>query len=76
MIFICPILFIGWKVIKKTKFYRPDEVDLAKDLAEIEEYQSAYDRDLAMSKASLGNAGNGKSLASFPPGWISRHRST
>ena len=42
MIGICPILFIGWKLIKKSKFYKPEEVDLYKNLDEIEEYQANY----------------------------------
>ncbi|EOO03121.1 putative amino acid permease protein [Phaeoacremonium minimum UCRPA7] len=42
MIGVCPILFIGWKIIKKSKFYKPAEVDLFKNLEEIEEYQANY----------------------------------
>ncbi|EEP80794.1 conserved hypothetical protein [Uncinocarpus reesii 1704] len=38
MIFIFPMLFIGYKIIKRTQFLRPTEVDLVKDLDEIEEY--------------------------------------
>ena len=42
MIGVCPILFIAWKIIKRTKFYAPHEVDLFKNLEEIEEYQRNY----------------------------------
>lgn len=38
MIFIVLAVFIGWKVIKRTRFLRGTEVDLHSDLAEIEEY--------------------------------------
>lgn len=38
MIFVFPVLFIGWKIIKKTKYLKPEEVDLYQDVADIEEY--------------------------------------
>ncbi|KLJ13587.1 hypothetical protein EMPG_11480 [Blastomyces silverae] len=38
MIALCPVLFFGWKLIKKTKWLKPHEVDLFKDVAEIDEY--------------------------------------
>ncbi|KAK3203641.1 hypothetical protein GRF29_106g189048 [Pseudopithomyces chartarum] len=38
MIFIFPVLYGGWKIIKKTKQKKPHEVDLQEDLEEIEEY--------------------------------------
>jgi amino acid transporter len=28
MCFVCPILYVGWKVIKKTKVVKPKEADL------------------------------------------------
>ncbi|KAF2018851.1 hypothetical protein BU24DRAFT_342161 [Aaosphaeria arxii CBS 175.79] len=37
-IFCFPLLFLGWKFIKKTKWRKPEEVDLVQDLEEIEEY--------------------------------------
>lgn len=42
MIMICPLLFVGWKLVRKTRFHRPLEVDLRQDLAGIEEYQRDY----------------------------------
>ncbi|KAK4189302.1 general amino acid permease AGP2 [Podospora australis] len=42
MIFICPVLYLGWKFIKKTKIYALDEVDLFKNVDEIEEYQKTF----------------------------------
>ena len=38
MIGVFPLLFFGWKFLKKTKWLKPEEVDLLKDLDEIEEY--------------------------------------
>lgn len=38
MIFIFPVLYVGWKLIKKTKYKKAHEVDLQEDLEEIEEY--------------------------------------
>ena len=38
MIFIFPVLYGGWKLVKKTKQKKPHEVDLQEDLEEIEEY--------------------------------------
>ncbi|KAF2745128.1 hypothetical protein M011DRAFT_149509 [Sporormia fimetaria CBS 119925] len=42
MIFVFPILFFGWKFIKKTKWMKPEEVDLYEGVAEIEEYTRNY----------------------------------
>ena len=38
MIGVFPVLFVGWKLLKRTKWLKPHEVDLQKDLDEIEEY--------------------------------------
>ncbi|KAF2869802.1 amino acid permease/ SLC12A domain-containing protein [Massariosphaeria phaeospora] len=42
MIFIFPVLYIGWKLVKKTKMKKAHEVDLYQDLEEIEEYTRNY----------------------------------
>lgn len=42
MIGVFPILFVAWKLIHKTKWVKPEEADLKKDLEEIEEYQRNY----------------------------------
>ena len=42
MIGVFPVLFVGWKVLKKTKWLRPEEVDLLRDVEEIEEYTRNY----------------------------------
>ncbi|KAF1930996.1 uncharacterized protein M421DRAFT_363959 [Didymella exigua CBS 183.55] len=38
MVFLFPIIFLGWKFVKKTKIVKAHEADLVTDLAEIEEY--------------------------------------
>ena len=38
MIFIFPVLYLGWKFIKKSKYKKAHELDLQEDLEEIEEY--------------------------------------
>ncbi|KAG6008150.1 hypothetical protein E4U21_004907 [Claviceps maximensis] len=42
MLAVFPILYMGYKVIRKTKIHKPGEVDLFKDLDVIEEYQKNY----------------------------------
>ncbi|KAK4995643.1 general amino acid permease agp2 [Elasticomyces elasticus] len=38
MIGVFPIIFIGWKLIKRTKFHKPLDIDLRGEVEEIEEY--------------------------------------
>lgn len=33
MVFVCPILYVGWKVVKTTKVIKPEEADLVSDRA-------------------------------------------
>ncbi|KAM0253903.1 hypothetical protein ACHAQJ_007078 [Trichoderma viride] len=42
MIFVYPILYFGYKIVRKTKIRKPEEIDLFKDVDEIEEYQRNY----------------------------------
>jgi len=42
MIVVCPVLFVGYKLRRRTKFYKAHEIDLFKNLNEIEEYQRNY----------------------------------
>ncbi|KAH6540263.1 hypothetical protein HBI81_043720 [Parastagonospora nodorum] len=42
MVFLFPVLFFGWKILKKTKWIKSHEADLVTDLAEIEEYHRNY----------------------------------
>ncbi|KAL1843338.1 hypothetical protein VTJ49DRAFT_2155 [Mycothermus thermophilus] len=42
MIGVCPILYVAWKLLKRTCVYRSDEVDLQKNMDEIAEYEKNY----------------------------------
>jgi len=42
MVGIFPVLFFGWKFVKKTKWLKPYEVDLHSGVEEIEEYTRNY----------------------------------
>jgi len=42
MIGVFPVLFVTWKLLKKTRWMKPEEVDLYKDVEEIEEYTRNY----------------------------------
>ena len=42
MIGLFPILFFGWKLIHKSKWRKPETVDLRGEVEEIEEYQRNY----------------------------------
>ncbi|KAF4460826.1 amino acid permease [Fusarium albosuccineum] len=37
-----PVLYIGWKLIHRTKIHKPEEVDLLRNLDEVEEYERNY----------------------------------
>ena len=42
MIGLFPVLFFWWKLIKKSKWRKPEEVDLKGEVAEIDEYTRNY----------------------------------
>jgi amino acid transporter len=42
MIAICPLLFVGWKILKKTKIQSAAEMDLQKNMDEIAAYERSY----------------------------------
>lgn len=42
MIGVFPVLFVGWKIAKRTKWKKPDEVDLRGEVEEIEEYTANF----------------------------------
>lgn len=42
MIGVFPVLFVVWKLLKGTKFLKPEEVDLRSGVEEIEEYSREY----------------------------------
>jgi len=39
MVFVCPILYVGWKLVKRTKVIRPKEVDLVWERPIIDAYE-------------------------------------
>ena len=42
MVLLAPILFLGWKFTKGTKFVRPEEADLLWEKPMIDAYEDAY----------------------------------
>ncbi|KAI9642222.1 hypothetical protein NHQ30_009024 [Ciborinia camelliae] len=41
MVFVCPILYAGWKVVKKTKIVKPEEADLVWERPIIDAYEAS-----------------------------------
>lgn len=50
MVGVFPVLFFGWKFFKKTKWLRPEEVDLLTGVKEIEDYTRNYMPDPKRTK--------------------------
>jgi amino acid transporter len=48
MCFVCIILYIGFKVIKRSKFVRPEEADLVWERPEIDAYETSIDPPLGL----------------------------
>lgn len=42
MIGICPCLYVGWKILKRSRICPAAEVDLVKNLDEVAEYERSY----------------------------------
>ncbi|RDA85539.1 hypothetical protein CP532_3301 [Ophiocordyceps camponoti-leonardi (nom. inval.)] len=42
MVAMFPILYFAWKFTHKTRIYKPEDVDLLKDMAAIDEYERQY----------------------------------
>lgn len=42
MVGVFPVLYVGWKLIHKTKIHKPEDVDLRKDLDTVAEYEQNY----------------------------------
>lgn len=42
MVFVAPLLFLFWKVVKKTKWIKPHEVDLVWDAPLIDAYEASF----------------------------------
>lgn len=41
MVFVCPIFYTGWKVLKKTKVVKPEEADLVWERPTIDAYEAS-----------------------------------
>jgi amino acid transporter len=42
MIGVFPVLYLVWKMVKRTKIYRAEEIDVFKGVKEVEEDQQSY----------------------------------
>ena len=42
MLIVAPLLFIGWKIFKKTKFIKPKDVDLVWERPTIDAYEETF----------------------------------
>lgn len=40
MVFACPLLYAGWKIVKKTKVVKPEEADLVWERPTIDRYEA------------------------------------
>ncbi|TVY28934.1 General amino acid permease [Lachnellula hyalina] len=40
MVFACPVFYVGWKIIKKTKIIKPEEADLVWERPAIDDYEA------------------------------------
>ncbi|TLD36020.1 general amino acid permease agp2 [Venturia nashicola] len=48
MVFVCILLFPFWKVLKKTKFIKPDECDLIWERPTIDAYEATIEKPLGL----------------------------
>ena len=42
MVFLAPILYIGWKLVKKSKFVKPADMDLVWQRPVIDAYEDSF----------------------------------
>ncbi|RSL45894.1 hypothetical protein CEP54_014090 [Fusarium duplospermum] len=65
MVLAAPILFFGWKFVKKTKFIKPEEADLVWEKPMIDAYEENYDEeDLGFWRELMKMVGLGKKKTS------------
>lgn len=63
---VCPVLFIGWKIIKRTKIVSPREADLVWDRPLIDAYEASYiDEDIGFWREVLQMFGLKKKQQQF-----------
>lgn len=48
MIIVCTVLFLGWKLVKKTKFVKPLEADLVWEKPIVDAYEASIDPPLGL----------------------------
>lgn len=48
MIFVCILLFLGWKIVKRTKFVKPAEADLIWEKPVIDRYEASIEPPLGL----------------------------
>lgn len=48
MVFVCIVLFSFWKLVKKTKFIKPEECDLVWERPVIDAYEAAIEKPLGL----------------------------
>lgn len=65
MVFLTPALFVGWKIIKKTKWYKPEEVDLVGESKEIDEVSQATMAPMQNTEPAIAN--NSQYTRNFVP---------
>lgn len=46
MVLVDPILYVGWKLFKRTKIIKPHETDLVWERATVDAYEAAYDEPI------------------------------
>ena len=42
MCFVCPVLYLFWKLFKRTKYIRPSQVDLVWERPVIDAYEASF----------------------------------
>lgn len=42
MVFLAPVFFFGWKILKRTKMVKPHEADLVWEKAYIDAYEASF----------------------------------
>jgi amino acid transporter len=64
MVLIAPVLFVFWKVLKKTSFVRPEDVDLVWEAPIIDAYEASfYEKPLGFWTEMLQLVGLGRNVS-------------
>ena len=54
MVLVAPVTFFGWKLVKKTKFVRPEDADLVWEKPEIDAYEAVHEGEVKGFWADVG----------------------